>query len=87
MATVYVTSKNGEKLMPTTRLGKVRHMLKDGRATIISRNPFAIKLNYETTCYVQPVELCQDTGYQHIGLSVKSQVKEFASSQYDLLSD
>ena len=25
-----VLSKNGERLMPTIRLGKVRHLLKDG---------------------------------------------------------
>ena len=27
-----VLSKNGERLMPTIRLGKVRHLLKDGKA-------------------------------------------------------
>lgn len=30
-----VLSKNGERLMPTIRLGKVRHLLKDGKAKII----------------------------------------------------
>ena len=55
---VFVISKNSERLMPTNRLGKVRHMLKDGRAIIYQRNPFTIQLTYETTEYVQPVELC-----------------------------
>lgn len=37
---VFVIGKNGERLMPTSRLGKVRHMLKDGRAVIVSHKPF-----------------------------------------------
>ena len=32
---VCVLSNNGERLMPTIRLGKVRHLLKDGKAKII----------------------------------------------------
>lgn len=82
---IFVISKNGERLMPTNRLGKVRHMLNDGRAVIYQRNPFTIQLTYETTEYVQPIEICQDTGYQHIGLSVKSEFTEYVSAQYDLL--
>ena len=82
---VFVISKNSERLMPTNRLGKVRHMLKDGRAIIYQRNPFTIQLTYETTEYVQPVELCQDTGYQHIGTSVKSESEEYVAAQHDLL--
>ena len=35
-----VLSKNGERLMPTIRLGKVRHLLKDGKAKIIKHHPF-----------------------------------------------
>ncbi len=84
---VFVTGKNGERLMPTQRLGKVRHMLQDGRAVIAARNPFTIQLTYETTSYTQPVEICEDTGYQHVGLSVKSEDAEFVSAQYDLLPD
>ena len=33
---VCVLSNNGERLMPTIRLGKVRHLLKDGKAKIIN---------------------------------------------------
>lgn len=33
-----VLSKNGERLMPTIRLGKVRHLLKDGKAKIIKHH-------------------------------------------------
>lgn len=83
--TVGVIGKNGERLMPTTRLGKVRHMLKDGRAVIYKRNPFTIKLNYDTKTCVQPIEICVDTGDRHIGISVKSEKQEYVSEQRDLL--
>ena len=70
--TVFVINANGKRMMPTTRVGHVRHLLKDGKAKIINRHPFTIKLTYETTNYTQPIELCVDTGYSHIGVSVKS---------------
>ncbi len=84
---VYVISKNGERLMPTKRLGKVRHMLKNGLAVIIKHDPFTIQLTYDSKTYVQPIELCMDTGYEHIGLSIKSKSQEYVSNQYDLLRD
>lgn len=84
---VFVLSKEGKKLMPTSRLGKVRHMLKDGRAVICKRNPFTVQLTYDTTDYTQPVELTEDTGYLHIGVSVKSETCEYVSEEYVLLSN
>ena len=84
---VFVISKDGERLMPTKRLGKVKHLLKDGLAVIVQHDPFTIQLQYETTSYVQPIELCMDTGYEHIGLSVKSQTTEYIANQYDILTD
>ena len=38
-----VLSKNGERLMPTIRLGKVRHLLKDGKAKIMPKKWVKIK--------------------------------------------
>ena len=73
--------------MPTSRLGRVRHLLKDGKAVIIKHQPFTIQLTYDTPCETQPIELCMDTGYQHIGLSLKSERQEYLSQQYDLLKD
>ena len=37
---VCVLSNSGERLMPTIRLGKVRRLLKDGKAKIIKHHPF-----------------------------------------------
>lgn len=73
--------------MPTHKLGKVRRLIKEGKAKIVKHNPFTIQLLYATSAYVQPIELDMDAGYQHIGLSIKSEKREYVSEQYDLLSD
>ena len=39
---VCVLSNNGERLMPTIRLGKVRRLLKDGKAKIVKHHPDSI---------------------------------------------
>ena len=44
MSAVYIISKSGKSLMPTTRYGHVRHLLKEGKAEIYSRNPFTVNL-------------------------------------------
>lgn len=84
---VCVIGINGERLMPTFRLGKVRHLLKDGKAKIIKHHPFTIQLLYNSRCYTQSVELCEDVGYKHIGISVKNRTHEYVSAQYDTLPD
>lgn len=73
--------------MPTVHAGKVRHMLKDGRAVIYKHRPFTIQLTYETTEYVQPVEYCEDTGDHYAGVSVKSEKREYRSDEYRPLPD
>ena len=71
--------------MPTTRYGRVRHLLNEGKAHVVSREPFTVQLDYDTTAYVQPIEVCVDAGYQHIGVSVKTEARELERTQYDLL--
>ena len=44
---VYVLDMNGQPLMPTSRFGKVRRMLRDKKAKVIKRCPFTIRLLYE----------------------------------------
>lgn len=87
MSAVYIISKNGERLMPTVRYGHVRHLLKDGKAVVFSRQPFTIQLTYDTSEFVQPMEIGVDSGYEHVGVSVKSAKREYLSAQFDLLSD
>lgn len=67
---VYVISKDGQPLMPTRRFGKVRRMLRDKKARVVSRCPFVIQLLYRTAASVtQPVEVGDDAGSKHNGLS------------------
>lgn len=67
---VYVLSKNGQPLMPTNRHGKVKHLLKDGKAKVVKRCPFTIKLLYDNTNYTQNLTLGVDTGSGTIGTAV-----------------
>lgn len=67
---VYVLNKNGQPLMPTNRHGKVRHLLKDGKAKVVKRCPFTIKLLYESTNYTQNLTLGVDTGSGTIGTAI-----------------
>ncbi|MBF0226069.1 MAG: HNH endonuclease [Desulfobacterales bacterium] len=82
---IYVLGKNGKPLMPTKRHGKVRHLLKSGKAKIISVKPFTIQLLYETTEYTQPIILGIDAGYQNIGFSAVSEKKEFIAGECKLI--
>lgn len=52
---VYVLNVNGQPLMPTSRCGKVKHLLKDGKAKVVRRCPFTIQLTYECGNYTQPM--------------------------------
>ena len=51
---VYVVNKKGKPLMPTTRYGKVKRLLKSGKAVVINNNPFTIRLKYDTTELTYP---------------------------------
>lgn len=84
---VCVLSNSGERLMPTFRLGKVRRLLKDGKAKIVKHHPFTIQLLYDSKTNTQPIEICEDVGYNYIGISVKSEFHEYVSVQYDTLQD
>ena len=72
---VYVLAKDEKPLMPTTRLGKVRHLLKDGKAKVVRHCPFTIKLLYDSTEYVQKLVLSDDTGGGEQGCAVSSAEK------------
>ena len=73
---VYVFDMDGRPLMPTQRHGKVRHLLKERKAKVVKKNPFTIKLLYDSTRSTQPVTLGVDAGSKPIGLSASSEDKE-----------
>lgn len=62
--------------MPTRRFGKVRRLLKCGKARVVQRKPFTIRLLYEAKEYTQPLLLGIDPGAGHIGLSVRKNTGE-----------
>lgn len=68
MPVVYVLNKEGKPLMPTTRCGHVRILLKEKKARVVEIHPFTIQLNYETPDAVQPIVLGIDPGRTNIGL-------------------
>ena len=66
---VYVISKENKPLMPCSNV-IARLLLKQGKAKVKSKQPFTIKLLYETTNYAQNLTLGVDTGSGTIGTAV-----------------
>ena len=83
---VYVLDITGKPLMPTHNFGKVRRMLRNGRAIVVNLFPFVIKLTYVTTTYTQPIVLGVDAGSVHVGLSASTTKEEIYAAEIDLRS-
>lgn len=83
---VAVVSRTGVPLMPTSPY-RARKLLASGKAEKYGYDPFTIRLTERETGDTQPVELCMDTGYIHIGVSVKSEKHEYLALQIDTLTD
>lgn len=83
---VAVIGNTGIKLMPTTEC-RARELLGKGRAVIHQYRPFTIRLLDREDGATQPIEFSCDTGYEHIGVSIKSAKHEYVSEQRDLLAD
>lgn len=66
---VYVISKTNEPLMPCSNV-IARLLLKQGKAKVKRKEPFTIRLNYETTNYTQNLTLGVDTGSGTAGIAV-----------------
>lgn len=85
---VYVLNVNGQPLMPTERCGKVRRLLKTGKAKVIKRCPFTIQLLYKTeTEAVQLINLGVDAGSKTIGLSATTESKVLYEAEVTLRND
>ena len=76
MRDVFVIADNGTRLMPTSRY-RARKLLNAGKAVIYKYQPFTIRLSQVSQRNTQPIELCMDTGSEHIGISVKSEKINF----------
>lgn len=84
---VYVLDIEGKPLMPTERHGKVRRLLREGRAHVLRLQPFTIQLDYESTIYKQEVSLGIDAGSVHIGVSATTNKKELFAAEFELRTD
>ena len=85
---VYVLKQNGQPFMPTERFGKVRRLLKEGKAKVVRREPFTIRLLYEPeTDVVQECYCGVDTGSKHIGVAVVGNDRVLYQSQTELRND
>ena len=85
---VYVLKQNGQPFMPTERFGKVRRLLKEGKAKVVRREPFTIKLLYEPETDVAQECYCGvDTGSRHVGVAVVGNDKVLYQSQTELRDD
>ena len=85
---VYVLKQNGQPFMPTSRFGKVRRLLKEGKAKVVRREPFTIRLLYEPeTDVVQECYCGVDTGSKHIGVAVVGNDRVLYQSQTELRDD
>lgn len=73
--------------MPTKRHGKVRRLLKSGKAKVIRRCPFTIQLLYATANITQDITLGVDAGSKHIGLSATTKNKVLFESDIELRTD
>ena len=85
---VYLISKDGQPLMPISRCGKVRRLLKSKRAKVIKRCPFTIKLLFEPkNDFVEECYCGVDTGSKHVGIAVVSNDRVLYQSQIELRDD
>lgn len=76
--------------MPTSRSGKVRRMLHDGKAKFVKRCPrcpFTVQLLYDTGDTVQEVSLGIDAGSKHIGVSATTGSEELYAGEVERRND
>lgn len=59
---VYVQNAFGQPLMPMADGREVRLLLSEGKAVVVKKSPFTIRLKVRTKQYVQPVTLGVDAG-------------------------
>jgi hypothetical protein len=82
----FVLNKHNEPLMPC-HPAKARSLLKQGKAEVVTRKPFTIRLLHGSSGYRQPVTLGVDSGFTSIGLSAVTDNKEIYSSEVKLRTD
>jgi len=84
----YVLNIHGNPLMPMSSFKRVRKLLKNSKAKVVSREPFTIKLLYEPkTKVVQPITLGIDTGSSKVGVAAVANDKVVYASEVTIRND
>jgi hypothetical protein len=83
---VLVVNQRKQPLMPCSPR-KARMLLKEGKAKVYRRTPFAIQLLYATGETKQEIVLGVDAGSKHIGISAVTDKKELFSAEVELRKD
>ena len=63
---VYILNKQDKPLMPCSPR-KAKQLLKEGKAKVVCRTPFTLKLLYGSSGYKQEVVAGMDTGSKKVG--------------------
>jgi RRXRR protein/HNH endonuclease len=84
---IYVIAASGKPLMPTRRRNKVWYWLRKRLAEVVSREPFTVRLRFETTPYTQPVTVGIDTGSQTVGIAATSNREVVYQAEVHLRDD
>jgi 5-methylcytosine-specific restriction endonuclease McrA len=83
---VYVHTAQGHPLDPTSP-ARARTLLNRGRATVVARMPFAIRLKGRNTGYTREVNLGVDSGYSRVGFSAVTDTEELLAGELILRDD
>ena len=84
---VYVLNCKGVPIMPTTRHGMVRRLLREHKAKVVKRCPFTIQLSYECANITQLITLGVDTGYENVGISACTEKKVLFEAKAKIRTD
>ena len=84
---VYILNMLGQPLMPTKDYRKVRLLLKQNKAIVVSRTPFTIQLTVRVKTFIQPITLGVDAGSKIIGLSASTEKQELYAAEVQLRND
>ncbi len=83
---VFVLNQHGDPIMPC-KPSKARKLLGDGKAKVVKRTPFTIKLLFGASGYAQPVTAGMDTGSKVVGTAVTTNGKVVYQSAIQLRPD
>ena len=78
---VYMIAKDGQPLMPTKDYRMVRLLLNNGKAKVVQRTPFTLRMLVNTHHYTQDVILGVDAGSKTVGLSASTETEELFAAE------